>query len=61
MDIQLLKESMNTPHHQYDAFLYTNIVTFRQHLSEKKKYIKHLQQMKLSNAYPTTPRPQTVW
>ena len=54
-DIQLLKESMNTPHHQYAVPLQTNPVTLQQQLSKMKEDIKHLQQMKCPNVYPIPP------
>ena len=54
-DIQLLQESMNTPHHQYVAPLQTNPVTLQQQLSKMKEDIKHLQQTKCLNVYPIPP------
>ena len=52
-DVQLLKESMNTPHDQYAAFSHTNSVTFQQQLSNMKNDIKYLQETKRYNVYPT--------
>ena len=55
MDIQILKESTNTPHPQYAAPLDTNTVALQIQLSKMKKDIKHLQQTKCPNVYPTPP------
>ena len=46
---------MNTPHHQYAAPLYTNPITLQQQLSKMKEDIRHLQQTKRPNVYPTPP------
>ena len=54
-DIQSLKDAINTPHTQYAAPLYTNPVAPQQQLSKMKENIKHLQQMKCPNFYPTSP------
>ena len=52
-DIQSLKDAKNTPHTQYAAPLDTNLVTLQHQLSKMKEDIKHLQQMKCPNVYPT--------
>ena len=54
-DIQSFKEAINTPHTQYAAPLDTNPVALQQQLSKMKEDIKHLQQMKCPNVYPTPP------
>ena len=54
-DIQSLKGAINTPHTQYAAPLDTNPVTLQQQLSKMKEDIKHLQQIKRPNVYPTLP------
>ena len=54
-DVQLLKESMNTHHHQYATSLHTNPVTFQKQLSKMKKDIKLLQQTKRPNVRPIPP------
>ena len=54
-DIHILKESMNTPHHQYAAPLHTNPVTLLQQLSKMKQDITHFQQTKRPNVYPAPP------
>ena len=54
-DIQSLKDAINTPHTQYAAPLDTNPVALQQQLSKMKEDIKHLQQMKCPNVYPTPP------
>ena len=54
-DIQSLKDAINTPHTQYAAPLDTNPVTLQQQLSKMKEDIKHLQQIKRPNVYPTLP------
>ena len=43
------------PYTQYAATLETNAVTLQQQLSKMKEDIKHLQQMKRLNVYPTPP------
>ena len=55
-DIQILKESMHAPHNQYVAPLHTNPVTLQQQLSKMKESIRHLQQTKRPNVYPTPPQ-----
>ena len=55
MDIQSLKNAINTPHTQYPAPLDTNPATLQQQLSKMKENIKHLQQMKRPNVYLTLP------
>lgn len=45
-DMQVLKESMTTPQHQYPAPLDTNPVALSQQLSKMKAEISDLQQMK---------------
>ena len=54
-DMQILKKSMNTPQHQHAAPLDTNLVALQQQLSKMKAKIRHLQQMKRFNVYPTPP------
>ena len=54
-DMQSLKDAINTPHTQYAAPLDTNTVTLQQQLSKMNEDIKHLQQMKGPNVYPTPP------
>ena len=54
-DMQILKESVNTPHTQYAPPLDTNPVALQQQLCKMKEDIKQLQQTKCSNAYPTPP------
>ena len=54
-DIQSLKEAINTPYSQYAAPLDTSPVAIQQQLSKMKEDIKHLQQMKRLNVYPTPP------
>ena len=54
-DIQILKESINTPHPQHLAPFDTNPVALQQQLSKMKEDIKHLQQTKHPNVYPTPP------
>ena len=54
-DIQSLKDAVNTPHTQYAAPLDINPVALQQQLSKMKEDIKHLQQMKCPNVYPTPP------
>ena len=54
-DMQILKESMTTPQHQYVAPLDTNPATLQQQLSKMKPEIRHLKHMKRRNAYPTIP------
>ena len=54
-DIQSLKDAINTPHTQCSAPLNTDPVALQQHLSKMKEDIKHLQQMKRPNVYPTPP------
>ena len=46
---------MNTPYHQYAAPLDTNPVTLQQQLHKMKEDIRHLQQTKRPNVYPTLP------
>ena len=53
IDIQILKESINTPHPQHLAPFDTNPVALQQQLSKMKEDIKHLQQTKHPNVYPT--------
>ena len=55
-DMQILKESMTTPQHQYAAPLDTNHVPLQQQLFKMKAEIRHLQQMKRPNDYPNIPR-----
>ena len=55
MDIQSLKNAINTPHTQYPEPLDTNPATLQQQLSKMKENIKHLQQMKRPNVYLTLP------
>ena len=52
-DLQCLKDAINTPYIQYAAPLDTNPVTLQHQLSKMKEDIKHLQQMKCPNVYPT--------
>ena len=54
-DMQSLKNTIKTPHTQYAAPLDTNPVALQQQLSKMKEDIKHLQQMKRPNVYPTPP------
>ena len=54
-DIQSLKDAINTSHTQYAAPLDTNSVALQQQLSKIKEDIKHLQQMKRPNVYPSPP------
>ena len=54
-DIQSLKEAINIPHTQYAAPLDTIPAALQQQLSKMKEDIKHLQQMKCLNVYPTPP------
>ena len=54
-DIQILKESMNTPYHQYGAPLNTNPAALLQQFPKMKEDIRHLQQTKRPNVYPTRP------
>ena len=55
MDIQSLKDAINTTHTQYAASLDINPVALQQQLSKMKEDIKHLQKMKRPNVYPTAP------
>ena len=50
-DMQSLKNAISTPHTQSAAPL----ITLQQQLSKMKEDIKHLQQMKRANVYPTPP------
>ena len=50
--MQVLKESMNTPQHQYSAPLDTNPVALSQQLSKMKAEISDLKQMKRPIDYP---------
>ena len=52
---EILKESMNTSHHQHAAPLHTNPVTLQQQLSKMKEDTRHLLPTKHPNAYPTPP------
>ena len=54
VDMQSLKEAINTPPNQYAASLDTNPVALQQQLFKIKEDMKHLQQMK--HIYPTTHR-----
>ena len=53
--MQSLKEPINTPHTQYAAPWDTNLVALQQQLSKIIEDIKHLQQTKRPNGYPTPP------